>query len=231
MTAEYTGKDNLDAMKEAVNYNAYLNELIAEDMHPNDLIIDFGAGSGTFAQPLKDAGRKVICVETDAGLASSLAEAGHVVVRNMEQIQDASIDRIYSLNVLEHIEDDQAILNLWFRKLKPGGKILIYVPAFQMLYSKMDEKVCHVRRYSKPELKEKVEKAGFKVTGAEYADSLGFLATLVYKMTSSGGVGDINTGMLKIYDKWVFPVSKFLDLFLHAVLGKNVVVRAQKGAA
>lgn len=227
MSLEYSGKDNLDAMRHAVNYNNYLHALIARDLRKSDLVVDFGAGSGTFARPLNKNGQPLICVETDNGLAVSLEEEGMTVVRDMQRIDSESIDRIYSLNVLEHIENDQDILDLWFRKIKTGGSILIYVPAFQILYSKMDQKVGHVRRYSKHELVAKVQKAGFKITEAKYADSLGFFSTLLYKLSPQNN-GDIDPQMLKAYDRWVFPWSKRLDHVLSDILGKNVMVRAVK---
>lgn len=105
------------------------------------------------------------------------------VVRTLNDIPDNSVDYIYSFNVLEHIADDLAILQQLYKKLRYGGRLLIYVPAFQLLYSSMDRKIVHFRRYTQRELKDKLIKAGFNVYRAGYVDSLGFLATLLFKLT------------------------------------------------
>ena len=75
---------------------------------------------------------------------------------------DASFNYIYTLNVLEHIEDDAAALRSLHAKLTDGGKLLIYVPAFPVLYTSMDAKVGHVRRYTRDTLMTRVTAAGFQ---------------------------------------------------------------------
>lgn len=226
---EYSGRDNLEVMKEAENYNKYLLDLILASAKKADIVVDFGAGSGTFSFSVASVGYRVICVETDPVLSADLASHGMMVFNNLEQADDGSIDYIYSLNVLEHIEDDIGVAALWSRKLRPGGKLLVYVPAFQVLFSSMDAKVGHIRRYSKAELCRKLSNAGFEVMESRYADSIGFMAALVYKLFSKGD-GAIDLKMLKIYDRWVFPLSRLFDIITHQLVGKNVYVRAVKSA-
>jgi SAM-dependent methyltransferase len=224
---EYNGRDNLEVMLEAKKYNKYLFDLILSNARKGELIVDFGAGSGTFCLPVVAEGYRVVCVETDPLLANSLLEQGLEVVTRLETIEDESIDYLYTLNVLEHIEDDEAMARLWFQKLKKGGQLLVYVPAFQALYTSMDRKVGHYRRYTKQMLSTKLVKAGFEIDELKYADSLGYLVTLLYKAFDNGG-GDVDLRALKIYDKWIFPLSRFLDLVAHPFIGKNVYVRALK---
>jgi len=119
------------------------------------------------------------------------------------------------------------VLQAWGRKLKPGGKVFVYVPAFQLLYTSMDRKVGHVRRYTRGELTRKLERAGLRVTQSRYADSIGFAATLAYKLTDKGQ-GDINPRMLTLYDRAVFPVSALFDNVLGWLLGKNTYAVAVK---
>lgn len=224
---EYSGRDNLEVMQEAINYNKFLLDLISASAKKGNILVDFGAGSGTFSLPLELAGYRVICIESDPVLFAGLAEHGMTVFNDLERVADESIDYIYALNVLEHIEEDDAILSLWYRKLRPGGNVLAYVPAFQILFSSMDHKVGHVRRYSKAELCHKLRNAGFNIIESCYADSLGFLATLIYKLLNRGD-GSINLRTLKFYDRWIFPLSRFLDIIIHNIFGKNVYARAVK---
>ena len=224
---EYSGRDNLEVMALARNYNRFLVDQVLAVSRPQQLVVDFGAGAGTFSRPVAQAGRHVVCVETDPTLCRALQEAGHPVAQDLENLQDASVDCLYSLNVLEHIDNDEAVLRAWARKLKPGGQVFVYVPAFQMLYTSMDRKVGHVRRYTRGELRAKLERAGLRVTRSRYADSIGFAATLVYKLSDKGR-GDINPRMLQLYDRAVFPLSALLDAVLGLVLGKNTYAVAIK---
>jgi SAM-dependent methyltransferase len=223
----YTGIDNLEVMKEAENYNRFLVDLVTAQARPQDRIVDFGAGAGTFALPVTAAGHAVCCVENDAVLIERLHSLGLPVRSDLAQFDDASVDYLYSLNVLEHIADDAKVVDLWFRKLRPGGRVLVYVPAFDLLFSSMDRKVGHQRRYRLRGLSAILRASGFSIHTARYADSLGFLATLLFKLVGSDS-GDIDRGALKFYDRVLFPISCALDVLVGAVVGKNVYVVAIK---
>lgn len=223
--SEYTGTDNLEVMAEAVNYNRYLLSLIRGEMRQGLRVLDIGAGIGTFAKALRDVGHNVLCFEPDPRQADHLRSSGLPVVKGLEELQPSTFDFIYSLNVLEHIEDDLNTLRRWFHLLKPGGRMLVYVPAFQLLYSSMDRKVGHFRRYTKNGLMAKLRAAGFKVVSARYADSLGFIATIAYKLLHDES-GNINRRALVTYDRYVFPLNKLFDAVFGSALGKNVYVVA-----
>jgi SAM-dependent methyltransferase len=225
----YTGTDNLEVMKEAVNYNRALMDLIRQHARKSDRIVDFGAGVGTFALQMKADGYAVECVELDTRQREALIAEGLSACRDLSQIADASVDFAYTFNVLEHIDDDLASIRDIGRKLRVGGKLLIYVPAFPVLYSSMDRKVGHVRRYRQHDLRAKVATAGLTVLQTEYVDSLGFLATLVYRFLGSPS-GDIDRGALRTYDRFVFPVSRWTDRAMKRILGKNVLLLAERNA-
>jgi SAM-dependent methyltransferase len=218
---KYTGTDNLEVMALATNYNRFLTDLVAGHARRTDAILDFGAGIGTFASWLIDRGYKVSCIETDPDQAQVITAAGIEVQREIGSFPDASFDYIYTLNVLEHIEYDIETLRQLKRILKPDGKIFIYVPAMAVLYSSMDEKVGHHRRYSRHSLNEVCRKAGYRVRNCLYADSLGFPATLLFKLSGNTS-GDLNPSMLVLYDRWIFPLSRLCDRIVSRFFGKNV---------
>jgi SAM-dependent methyltransferase len=223
----YTGRDNLEVMQGAVNYNRWLCDLVGSRATPGCRMLDFGAGSGTYAKVLAGEGFDVTCVEPDEVLRKTLAKEQLPVESTITAIAADSVDFIYTLNVLEHIKDDEGMLKELVRPLRPGGTLLVYVPAFQMLYSSMDTKVGHYRRYRLRALVQMMEAAGLTVTYARYCDSLGFLATLLYKLAGSRE-GDLNPSAVKLYDRVAFPVSRMLDRVVGRVAGKNVVVVARK---
>jgi SAM-dependent methyltransferase len=145
-------------MAEAVRYNRFLMSLVTDAIRTEDKMLDFGAGIGTFALPLMCGGTDVLCVEPDARELKKIAGSEVKVVDRLADVDNASIYLIYTFNVLEHIEDDGQVLQQFDAKLKPRGRLLIYVPAFQVLFSSMDRNVGHVRRYSRKDLSDKVRK-------------------------------------------------------------------------
>jgi SAM-dependent methyltransferase len=156
---------------------------------------------------------------------------GFQVYADIGALADQSQEYIYSLNVLEHIEDDEATLAALYSKLKPGGRFFLYVPALQVLYSSMDKKIGHYRRYHRNELLRIIQRAGFVIERAEYADSLGVFATLLYKVVGSRK-GDVSRTPLRIYDRVVFPVSRVLDrMGCSRWFGKNLWVVARRPAS
>ena len=223
----YSGTDSLEVMREAVNYNRWLIELVKRRARLGEKLLDFGAGVGTFAVALAAAGYRVTCIEPDPAQRATIAALGLFAHANLGSVGDETIDFAYTFNVLEHIEDDRGALAVLASKIRRGGKLLVYVPAFDVLYTSMDRKVGHVRRYRARDLMQKVESAGLVVREAAYADSLGFLATLAYRAFGSN-TGEINRSALRTYDRFVFPLSRAVDVATKRLFGKNVLLVAEK---
>ena len=214
-------------MTDAINYNAYLRELVLKHVNHEAPVLDVGAGIGTFASAMRDEGIDVRAFEPDSQQSAAIRDKEIECHDDINAISSGSTGSIYSLNVLEHIDDDVAAMRDWGRVLTSGGRLVLYVPAFQVLFSDMDRKVGHFRRYSRASLVAKVEAAGYDVIASRYVDSIGFLATLAYKAFARPG-GGINRRSLLIYDRALFPVSILCDLLANRFFGKNVLVVARK---
>ena len=94
--------------------------------------------------------------------------------------KDKQFDVLIASDVLEHIKDEDKALCEWHRILKPGGELIIFVPAFKFLWSNHDEVNHHYRRYSKSGLIKTLEKNGFKTEKVSYWNfSLFFPISLV----------------------------------------------------
>lgn len=223
----YSGVENLEVMREAVNYNNYLLRTVREHAKPGDRILDFGAGSGQFAVPLSRAGLDITALEPDEFLRGRIAASGIRAIAEINELPNGTFDYIYTLNVLEHIQDDVNALRSIYAKLKPQGTLLIYVPAFPMLYSSMDAKVGHIRRYTRSVLVQSVRAVGLETQKVAYVDSLGFLASLAFKAMGSE-TGNVSLRALKIYDRMLFPLSRLADFFSARWLGKNLLLVARK---
>jgi len=226
MEGQYLGVDILEALESAHNYNDYLTRLVRESTESKDLI-DFGAGIGTFSKRLRTAGYHVKCIEADPLQRQRLEEQGFDTLENITSVADDSASFIFSLNVFEHIHDDSVALREIRQKLKPGGTLLIYVPAFKCLWSSLDEKVYHHRRYTKTTLRRLVEQEGFAIKNVRYADCLGFISALVFRLFNRSA-STLTATSISFYDHWLFPPSRVLDKLFDRWFGKNVYVLCRK---
>lgn len=225
---EYIGEDNLEVMKLAENYNDFLVSEVASKIEEKDqLVVDFGSGDGFFSRNVsKQIKREIVCIEPAENLRKYYKN--HKVLDSLNELTDGSVDFIFSLNVLEHIEDDKTIIENIYEKLKSGGRVYLYVPALMVLYSSMDEKVGHYRRYSKADMSRLFDEKCWKIDECRYVDSLGFFVTLLFKWLGNKD-GKLKPLPLKIYDKLIFPLSFLLDKITGGyVLGKNIKVLVTK---
>ncbi|MDA8394948.1 MAG: methyltransferase domain-containing protein [Candidatus Dormibacteraeota bacterium] len=217
----------MDAIKVARRYNELLFAFVNGEATPPDDVLDFGAGEGAIAERLAQKVRSVVCLEPDTAFRQSLLTRGLPCAADLSAIPNGSLDLIYSLNVLEHIDTDDAVLLELHAKLRDSGRVLLYVPAFQCLYNSMDRVSGHVRRYRLAQLRGKLTRAGFDVENIQYVDCLGFAATLLWKLFDKGS-GEISSAPICIYDRYIFPLSRALDLVMHGIVGKNLLVRGRK---
>jgi SAM-dependent methyltransferase len=100
------------------------------------------------------------------GLAFARARLPGVDLYQMDARQipfEREFDVIGAFDVLEHIIEDDTVLQQMFRATRPGGGVLITVPQHRFLWSAIDEHSMHQRRYSRVELRAKVERAGFRI--------------------------------------------------------------------
>ncbi len=192
--------------------------------------LDFGAGLGTITRGVQEElAARVFCLEVDPTLCEKLAADGFEVHDELSKFEQ-NFQFIYTSNVLEHIQDDVlAIVNL-NGKLEPNGQLLIYVPAFPFLYSEMDEKVGHFRRYTRSELVQKLSDSRFKIETIYYVDSIGYVASIFMKLVGFQRTGNIGgESSLLFYDKYIWPLSKLLDsIGFKYLFGKNIFVVASK---
>lgn len=133
-------------------------------------VLDIGGGAGNMAHHLAHYGR-VIGIDTN-GRPLAVAEA-----RGLEVLQSTgdllpfaenTFDLVALLDTVEHIPDEIGVFEECRRVLKPGGKLIITVPALMWLWSYNDEINAHQRRYTAPELRQKLTMSGFRVKRLSY---------------------------------------------------------------
>jgi SAM-dependent methyltransferase len=216
---------------QAVNYFRWQVELFAG--HARGTIIDHGAGTGGLMNALIEAklGTEVVAVEPDPQLVEVLhGRFDHVAGASvcegtldhyLELHGPASVDTIVSSNVIEHIEDDVACLEMMFELVRPGGVVGLYVPARPELFGSLDRAVGHHRRYTKPELATKLARAGFQVESVKYRNLVGVLPWLVSGRVLK--VDKLGDGSIKFFDRVVFPVCRRLEDLFPPAYGLNLV--------
>ncbi|MBS0433257.1 MAG: class I SAM-dependent methyltransferase [Proteobacteria bacterium] len=133
---------------------------------PPGRFVEMGAGTGYMTRLFLERGFTGACHDLGEDsrqmIRGNLGFAGERirVVDDLAELEPASFDYLLAFEVLEHIDNDHDVLRGWMRYLKPGGRILVSVPAHQRKYGKSDEIVGHVRRYEKDALRELLEYAG-----------------------------------------------------------------------
>lgn len=129
-------------------------------------ILDAGCGSGRMLQELEDYG-DVHGADVSAEAAAMARSRGHgeIVHGPLEQLpwDDGRFDLITCLDVLEHLPDEQAALRELARVCRPGGWMVLTVPAYEALWSHHDEANHHYRRYVRRTLRSAVADAGWTV--------------------------------------------------------------------
>jgi SAM-dependent methyltransferase len=197
-----------------------------------------GAGTGTITRKLVERvpDVSIVALEPADNLFASLdayaaltdrVTAQHGTLAERGAQHEGAFDAVMYVNVLEHIADDRREVRLAAEALKPGGALLVFGPALEALYSQLDHKAGHYRRYSLHHLREIVEGANLRIVSLRYFDLLGLLPYLVvYRWLHRT---QITSSTMWGYDRLIVPVSRLIQQILgHPPAGKNVILVARK---
>jgi len=229
-SAEYPGKE-LESMSFAFNYHNWIIDELTPFLGRN--VVEVGAGVGNLTTILlKKALERLYAFEPASNLFPLLKEKTREQVRVLavneffrpELVADA-IDSILYINVLEHIEDDSGELSMAYGALRPGGYLLLFVPALQWLFSSADASIGHFRRYYKTDLVRLVKTAGFSIEKAHYLDFTGILPWYINFVLLKNS---FTSSKVALYDKLVVPSVRIFESLIRPPIGKNLIVVARK---
>lgn len=154
----------LENLKLASNYNRWIFSQIRPFLGAE--VMEVGCGNGNFSALLARHCEHLVALDLDAHYAemtrTRLKDCPHVEVLVADATalgETRTFDSIVMLDVLEHIEDDAGTLAALSQHLKPGGRLIIKVPALQSLYSPMDAAIGHYRRYHEHRLRHTFQRA------------------------------------------------------------------------
>jgi SAM-dependent methyltransferase len=167
-----------------------LSDLIRREAIPpaNARILEIGCGTGHNLEMLGRFG-KVDALELDDE-ARAIAEKrlGRKVMSaplpGLAGVRRQHYDLVAALDVIEHIDDDEAALAAISTKLKPAGKFLMTVPAHQWMWSAHDVVNHHKRRYSKASLRRLIERSPLRLDRIGYFNSLLFPLAVAERVSS-----------------------------------------------
>jgi len=176
LPADPTGAATLERLAAAApRYNRWLTERVAPWVGRR--VLEIGAGIGNMAAYFLDRERLVLAEPEPAyreRLAARFAGRPNVSVVPLRlplvdaRLSAERLDTIICFNVLEHVAEDLAALQGMRGLLTRGGRVVLLVPALPALYGTLDAALGHVRRYRGPELRAKIQAAGFRLTHMEY---------------------------------------------------------------
>ncbi|WP_328341224.1 class I SAM-dependent methyltransferase [Micromonospora sp. NBC_00421] len=232
--AEITGDQRvqsevLEGLATAVNHRRWFVELAVP--HLGDDPIEIGSGLGDYALEWARHVPRFTATEADPDrlilLKERLVDEPTIEVREMLLPHPGGGDysAAVSYNVLEHIEDHVGALRSMRDLVRPGGAVIIIVPAFQFAMGPADIATGHVRRYTKKTLGDAMTSAGLHVETMHYANALGligyFMATKVFRLMPKEGP------MVKVYDTLVLPATKAAEQLVRPPFGQSVFAVAR----
>jgi SAM-dependent methyltransferase len=137
-------------------------------------------------------------------------------------------DAAVMVNVLEHIEDDVGQLRLLRQHVVPeGGSLCILVPARPELFSAIDVKFGHYRRYTAPALRKCLTAAGFTIDSLSYFNLVGYL--LWYVNFTLRGQTSFNPSLVAVFDRYIFQVCNVLERNLcRPPIGQSIIAIASR---
>jgi glycosyltransferase involved in cell wall biosynthesis len=173
-----TQQMTLRLLQKSAGYNRWVYQMVQPWIGRD--ILEIGSGLGSMTRHILGHGR-VTASDISSFCLSELrrtfGENENVEVRYLDITRNSApetglYDTIVCLNVLEHLGDDREALQHMHRLLRPGGRLILYVPANPRLYCGIDRTVGHHRRYEMGDLLGKMRETGFQVTHQRHHNTL-----------------------------------------------------------
>lgn len=239
--ADPIGQQTLEHLALAARFNRWMFETVAAHWQPGS-VFEVGSGIGNLSQHVLDSGRKAVLSDLRSSYCDHLRArfGGHphlLGVAALDLVDPAfaqraqahlgRYDNLYALNVIEHIADDRLALHHAAQLLRPGGRMVILVPAYPRLYNRFDHELGHHRRYTEAQLR-----AAFLAAGLRVQEAFAFNAMGIPGWWLSGSVlrkQVIPAWQLRVYDRLV-PAFRQVDRLLGRRVGLSVVMVGEKPA-
>jgi 2-polyprenyl-3-methyl-5-hydroxy-6-metoxy-1,4-benzoquinol methylase len=221
------------AMATAHRYHDWVFRSFADALRPGRTL-EVGTGHGEYSRRIAERVDELIISDVDPAAVEKARRAldgtpnvRYLVMDGVDPAQlGGPVSNIVLVNVLEHIEDDGALLRRCRESLQPGGVLVVFVPAFALLFSRMDREAGHFRRYQRDELAQLIEASGFQLERIGYVNAVGFFGWLVNKWLDSP-INSASTNLqVTLYDRLV-PLFRRIDRLL-PFFGQSLLAIAER---
>ncbi len=224
------GRHTLEMMEAAVRYNRWVFERVRAGL--GQRVLEIGCGTGTITRFLTDrqlvVGLDVVEEYLRVARARFSGYPNVIILRHdlstsVEGLRGYGFDSALSVNVFEHIADDEAAMRGVCSLLDAGGRFAVLVPSHPRLLGDFDRTIGHHRRYTKADLHRKLEAAGFRVEWIRRSNPVGALGWLVtVKLLRQPRLQGV-----ALYDRFV-PMLAALDALAEFPVGLSLVAVARK---
>jgi SAM-dependent methyltransferase len=214
-------------------YRAFQLEMMAPYLGTS--VLEIGAGLGEFAAQLTGLRRHVV-TDVDplavTSMAARFSDRPEVEARVLD-LSAGTVDSgdpvstVVAINVLEHIDEDTRALRTLASLTEPGGRIVLWVPAYMQLYGDFDRAVGHVRRYTPTTMAAAIRHAGLTPELVRPVNLLGAIAW--WATVRRGGVAAPRPGLVRTYDRFVVPVTRAVETRFTLPFGQSVLAIATNG--
>ncbi len=221
--------DTLEFLDDTVSYTSWIFDLVEPYLGPT--VLEVGAGHGTFTERLARDDRTVVATDLSERCVKVLEDRFADVPA--VEIVSGSVDAVAGrgpfatavlINVLEHIEDDEEALRHLVELLEPGGRLVLWVPAFELLYSDFDRRIGHHRRYRLPGLRDRISRAGLEVLDIRYINPVGAIGWFVIaRLLGRDPVGGVPA---KLFHRFLLPVLRAVERRVRPPFGQSIFVAA-----
>ncbi len=220
----------LEDLSDAVNYQRWLADLVRPYLGEDPL--EIGSGIGYYAALwLPDVERFTVTEGDESrlqALEERFADEPRVTVRELllPTEMKAQHSSIVALNVWEHIEDQVGALRSAVNLLRPGGKVVLVVPAFEFAMSRFDREIGHVRRYTTATMRAALTEADLEIEELRYVNPVGLLSWVV--MCRWLRQRPKNGPLLRAYDRYVVPALRRAEQGRRPPFGQSVFAVARQ---
>jgi hypothetical protein len=228
---ENAGTEHLLMSKENQNFQQYTYSLIKD--YIEDGILEIGAGLGTYTNYLNKDYHNVMLCETNKiyNKYLKITYRNNVVInKDFSQFKFkfnyVKPKTVILMNVLEHVNNHCLMMTNIRDILEKEGKVILIVPAYDMLYSKIDKAIGHYRRYDKKSIKILADICEYKIEKMFYFNSLGIFGWHLNGYLP--GSVTINSTALKLHNK-ITKIIKGIDKLTNYGFGLSLVAILTKG--
>ena len=216
----------LEILENARNYNNWITSLILPHLgeHP----VELGSGLGYQTEMLLEAGLRHVTVSErtlegvtklrDRFAGDARVECSVIDFRDPHTSEHSAA---YAVNVLEHVADDVEALRGAARLVTPGGRVVVFVPAFPAAMSTFDRELGHYRRYTRKTLHAAFLAASLEPEVVRYVNAPGLPVWLVWMRLLGRRPKD---GLaLSLWDRLVVPVARAVEQRVEPPFGQSVL--------